>query len=977
MRKSYRYLAAGLMVFFFSVCAKAQITITGNVHNSSTKEAVPSVSVVVKGTSQGTYTDPDGTFTLKVRKLPVVLVFTSVGFDAQEITVSSSSQKIDVDFKVNTTMGQDVVVAATRTPQRILEAPVTIERMSNNILRNVPAPNYYEAIANLKGVDMHTASLTFRTPTTRGFVASGNLRLNQLIDGMDNQAPGLNFSVGNIVGLTSLDVDNIELLAGASSALYGSGGMNGTLLINSKNPFKYQGFSYEVKQGINHVDGKQHKAAPFYNWTARWAHAINDKFAMKFAFELVKAQDWQAEDYRDKSQIGTLSTVVGGNRDNDPNFNGVNMYGDETSANMLQFAQLIVAKTELGVPGMTNALSNYFNSIGNPVYPTNAQMAGAVALFPAPAQPAVQNALPFFVGAKINTTNPSLNGVNNYFGNYSVSRTGYEEKYLVDYGSLGFKFTGGLHYKLTPGTELSWNTYWGTGTTVYTGADRYSLRNFKIAQHKLELRSKNWFVRAYGTFENAGESYNATAAGAYINEAWKPSSTWFAQYIGTFSETRRQGGPALADITIHSSARALADAGRLLPGTKAFNDTLLRIRNTPIKYGGALFLDKSRLYSSEGQLNLSDAAGFSDKLEVLLGASWKQWVMNSQGTIFADTTFPIKVNEVGAYVQFRKKLFNDILSLTASGRYDKQTNFEGRFTPRFTAVVRVAKDNNIRLSYQTAYRFPSNQDQYISLVTGSGTLIGCLPQFQTFYKLNTTNPGYTPESILAYRASGNPASTNLLVQGSYSKVKPETVGSFEVGYKGIVHKDILIDAYFYYSRYKNFLARVGLGQSQTGSPTGVFSPFTTTNISFIQNSSGVVKALGWGIGIEDRIVKNFVVYGNVFSDELRDVPAGLITFFNAPKYRYNIGLRNDNVYKNVGFNVVAKWQDNVFYEGTFVTGTLPYFTWIDAQITYRPPHTKSLFRIGGTNVGNSYYRTGFGSPAVGGLYYISYGYNVF
>ena len=110
---------------------------------------------------------------------------------------------------------------------------------------------------------MHTASLTFRTITTRGFISSGNTRLNQLIDGMDNQAPGLNFAVGNIVGLTELDVDNIELLSGASSALYGSGGMNGTVLITSKNPFKYQGLSFNLKQGIMHVDGIKLKASPY------------------------------------------------------------------------------------------------------------------------------------------------------------------------------------------------------------------------------------------------------------------------------------------------------------------------------------------------------------------------------------------------------------------------------------------------------------------------------------------------------------------------------------------------------------------------------------------------------------------------------------------------------------------------------------------------------------------------------------------
>ena len=75
--------------------------------------------------------------------------------------------------------------------------------------------------------------------------------------------------------------------------------------------------------------------------------------------------------------------------------------------------------------------------------------------------------------------------------------------------------------------------------------------------------------------------------------------------------------------------------------------------------------------------------------------------------------------------------------------------------------------------------------------------------------------------------------------------------------------------------------------------------------------------------------------------------------------------------------MVYKWQDDNYYEGNFVSGTLPHFGWLDAQISYRPVGTKSTFRFGGTNIGNFYARTGFGSPSVGGLYYFSYGYNLF
>ncbi len=984
MRKSYRYLASSLMAVLFSIAAYAQtVTVSGSVRNSSSKETVPAVSVSVKGTTKGTYTNSDGEFSINVSKLPVVLVFSSIGYEDQEITVSDATKPVSIEFKVSSSLGQEVVVSATRTPTRLLESPVTVERMSGAVLRNTAAPNYYEAIGNLKGVDVHTASLTFRTITTRGFVSSGNTRLNQLIDGMDNQAPGLNFSVGSVIGPSDLDVDNVEVLSGASSALYGSGGMNGTVLVTTKSPFKYQGLSYNVKTGMMHADSKQRSTSPFYDWSFRWAKAYNNKLGIKIAASLVKGNDWEAEDYRNKQQIGILSKVVGGNRQNDPNYNGINMYGDETSADMAGFSFFVQDQTRRSILGATgglfdvvNAANAYFGvpgnaslpgAIGMNPYPTNAQIGAFInglSFLGAAGQTAVQQMMPFYIGMN-----------RGYFNKASVSRTGYAEQDLVDYNTINVKFSAGVHYKLSEKLEASINTYFGSGTTVYTGADRYSLKNLKMAQHKFELKHKNWFVRAYTTQENAGDSYNSSALGAFLNEAYRPSSAWFPLYIGTFSEGRRLNGAAASDFTLHSAARASADAGRLIPGTARFDSAARIIKSTPIRRGGALFLDKSDLYAAEGQFNLSDMIGISDKLEIMVGTGWKQWAMNSQGTIFADTAQTIRVNEYGGYLQLKKKL-GEAVTLTASGRYDKQTNFDGKFTPRVSAVFKVARENFLRVSYQTAYRFPTNQNQYISLVTGSGVLMGCLPEFQDYYKLNSTLPGYTAASVVSYRA-GSIADSSRLVRAQYNEVKPETVKSYEVGYKGIIGKKLMVDGYVYYSEYKDFLVGVAVAQSRAGNKFELYSPFSSTNVSYTQNSADKVKSIGWGLGLEYNAVKKYVVYANVFSDQLRDVDPTVVTYFNAPKYRFNIGLKNENVCHNIGFNVVYKWQDDNYYEGTFVSGTLPHFGWLDAQITYRPLGTKSTFRAGGTNIGNFYARTGFGSPAVGGLYYLSYGYNLF
>ncbi|RYE01155.1 MAG: TonB-dependent receptor, partial [Sphingobacteriales bacterium] len=888
------------------------------------------------------------------------------------VTVTSTSQALAIDLDPASILGQEVVVSATRAPERILESPVTVEKLGGVTLRNAPAPSYYEAINNVKGVDMHTASLTFRTVTTRGFVASGNTRFNQLIDGMDNQAPGLNFSVGNIIGPSDLDIDNMEMLSGASSALYGSGGMNGTLLINTKSPFKYQGLSFQVKQGAMHFQDRYQKPTPYYDWSARYGKAWNDKIGFKISAQFIKANDWQAYDEDNVQRTSVVSKVVAGNRTTDPNYDGVNVYGDETSANIGLIPATIregVLKATGGTVDLNLFGQQYQTNVGS-LSPT--AMAAFVNGLPAAynaIKPTLMQFLPLYVAQQSGLLASNLN----------VSRTGYQERDLVDYNTINFKGTAGLFYKITPRIEASLNSYWGTGTTVYTGADRYSLKNLQMAQHKLEIRHANWFVRGYTTQENSGDSYNATVLGRIMNERFKPSggSGWYAQYTGAYAQGRLLGQ---SDFQARTAARAFADAGMPMPGTQAFEDLKNAVASAPIgkdpNVNGAKFLDRSDLWAAEGQLNVSNSLGFTSTVDMIAGVQYKQYVLNSQGTLFADTAGKLKPSEIGGYIQLRKGLFNNVLNLTAAGRYDKHTNFEGRFTPRLTAVIKLFKDNNIRLSYQTAYRFPTNQDQYINLNVGSGLLIGGLESFQNYYNLNSTNPGYTSESVIAARTASDPSK---LVAYQYKELKPESVSSYEIGYKGVAAKRFFYDAYAYYSRYKDFLSRVAVVQSLTGTSAGALDPSASAsrNLSYAQNTDQEVNALGWGVSAEYNVARSYYIFGNVFSDELRNVPEGYITFFNAPKYRTNLGLRADNVYKTFGFNIVWKWQDANYYEGTFVTGTIPSFHTIDAQVSYRVPNSKSMFRIGATNLANQYYRSGYGSPYVGGLYYASFGYNIF
>jgi outer membrane receptor protein involved in Fe transport len=979
MRRLYSKCLFVAMAATITISASAQnsTTVSGSVKNAKSKELVSAVSVTVKGSSVGTFTDDKGTFRFSsIKNYPVTLVFSSVGFANKEVTVNAAKTGIEVSLEPSFTLGNEVVVSASRVPERILESPVSIERVSTATIRNTAATNYYDILTNLKGVDVVAASLTFKSVGTRGFNSSGNTRLNQLIDGMDNQAPGLNFSVGSVIGLTELDVDNMELLPGASSALYGPGGMNGTVLINSKNPFKYQGLSFQIKQGINHVDAAQRPTSAYNDWAVRWAKKVTDKFAYKITAENMTAQDWLANQSNNYSR-GTGSPngiTIPGWRGIDPNYDGVNFYGDETSQSLSSIASAVIAAT-----GLPAANVSAFNSwlATNPAatlanYNAFLTAVGAGGLVSAGVSPILYGASPS----------------RNLFGSQMVSRTGYAESDVLDPTTSNFKLTGSLNYMLTDKVEASFSTYFGTGNTVYTGSDRYSLRDLKMAQFKFELKHKNWYIRAYATHENSGNSFNGTIATRTFNEAWKPSSAWYPQYMAAYVSAITT--PGVNSYFAHNAARTFADQGR--PTGFIGNHPLFQsIVRTPIGkkvagmngLEGGQFMDKSRLNVVDAQYNLTEALGLAKSgTDFLVGFNTKQYQLNSEGTIFADTLGAININEFGAYGQLSQKLFKEIVKVTISGRYDKNTNFAGRFTPRASAVIKLKQDHNIRLSYQTAYRFPTTQNQWINLLVGGGTrLMGGLPQLRDYYNFGG-NPGFTLASVQAFGASAMAGAPNptLLKAQNFGEFKPESSTSFEVGYKGLFGKMLLIDAYMYNSKYQNFISGVTVLQSRGSyNPMNLLFESSRIAYSISTNAPGEVTVKGWGASADFLLPKNFTIGANLYSDEIGDLPAGFVSYFNTSKYRANLTFANSGFGTNnrYGFNLVYRTVSDFFYEGTFGTGQMPGYKTLDGQVSYKFPAIKSIVKVGGTNLLNKYYRTGWGNPSIGGLYYVSFAYNVF
>ncbi|MDI1323525.1 MAG: TonB-dependent receptor [Algoriphagus sp.] len=981
----------------------AQTTISGTVIDADSKETLVGVNIIVKGKVIGTISDLSGKFTLNVnQEPPFTLVFSMVGFTTQEVEITGGISNLEIELAESTILGQEVVISASRVEESLMQSPVSIEKMDIIAIREAPQASFYDALNSMKGVEMSTQSLTFKSFNTRGFNANGNVRTVQMIDGMDNQAPGLNFSVGNIVGISELDLESVELLPGASSALYGPNAINGILLMNSKNPFQYQGLSASVKTGIMDESNRTNPTTGFYDFSARYAKAINDKLAFKVNVQYLKADDWQANDFRDQSLLNG-STIESGNQQNNPGYNGVNIYGDETNVNMNSVAQSMIAAGVLP--------------------------AGALALIP----------------------------------NTFVSRTGYQESDLADYGTKSLKLNAALHWRLNDRVEAILQGNYGFGTTVYTGADRYSIANFKLGQYKAELRGANWYVRAYTTQERSGDAFAVGIAAQGVNEAWKPSTTWFPQYVGAYAQAIQAGVPA---AQAHLAARGFADQGRFVPGSTEFNNALSAVTSRPIPGNasgvGAQFVDKTNLYHVEGSYNFSEQIKFA---EFIIGANYRVYDLNSEGTLFQldENGEEFNITEYGGYVQGSKKLFNDKFKLTASARYDKNENFDGQWSPRVSGVY-TAGNHNFRASYQTGFRLPTTQDQYINLMTPQARLLGGLPLFRDLYNFNT-NPVYTLSTVSTFGAAvladtkpgspvyqasiqqatqlaiqqataivtqqvqaglippsqapaaiaalvpqlvpviaarlvpGNAAAANQgkLKEAELTTFQPERVKSFEIGYKGVWSNRLLVDAYAYFNRFENFIGGQVLVQDKNPDPNNPASALglnllsaNTRNVySLPTNRTEILESWGWAVGLDYKLARNYSLGGNVSYNTLSNLEdfaeTGFQPSFNTPEYRYVINFANREIVKNLGFALSYRWQGEFVWQSSFVApavssqqlSVIPAYGAFDAQLSYKLKSMKSILKVGGSNLFNSGYTQAWGNPTVGTMYFVSLTFDEF
>lgn len=930
MKQFFTYLLQAVTFVFAINTAFSQSTVTGTVSDSGSGEPLIGASILVTETGNGTITDFDGNFSLKIdNDLPVNIVFSYTGYEEQTIAFDGSNNKLDIKMSEVAITVSGVEVVGQRVSEKQKANPLTVESLDLIAIKETASDNFYDGLGALKGVDLTAASLGFKVINMRGFNSTSPVRSLQIIDGVDNQAPGLNFSLGNFVGASELDVLKVDLVQGASSAYYGPNAFNGVISMETKNPFLQKGLSASIKRGERAMT----QAAIRYADSFKNADGY-DVFAFKLNAFFLGADDWVAGN---DNAVDDTDTEFG----NPGGWDRVNYYGDE-----------------------------YFS--GN------------------------------------DFSNDTVNLPSSRAGLRTFHRPGYEEIDLVDYDTRNVKASAAFHFRTKPSQgpsspEIILSSSFGSGTTVYQGDNRFSLRDLLFFQNKVEYSKKDkFFIRAYATHEDAGNSYDPYFTALRLQELAKTNTDFSQDYVrywqnnvyprmtalefpvATVSPTGQleydfDAAYAWLDnfsdsLTLwHAETADAANMANILinttqdffePGTERFQavfDSITSLKNTE---GGTRFFDQSALYHVAGEYTFTP--DFLDEIKV--GASGRIYRPYSEGTVFKDTAgIRITNREVGGYIGFKKKIDRSWI-FTGTFRADKNENFDLLFTPAASIVWSPDPVNYLRLSFSSGIRNPTLSDQYLNLNVGRATLLGNLEGFDSLI---------TVESFVDYLSSN--FTTDTLRYFNADPVQPERVKTFEVGYRTTLFDRLYIDAGYYFNIYDDFIG-FNIGIDAEFSDFGLPTQNDVYRIS--TNSKNQVLTQGMSAGFNYYFNTYYKISGNYSWNKLvkseDDDP--IIPAFNTPEHKYNLGISGRNVPVNfggfriqsMGFNLNYKWVQGFVFEGSpQFTGNIDNYGLLDAQISFDIKKINSTIKFGASNIlDNQAFQT-YGGPRIGRLAYAS------
>ncbi len=599
--------------------------------------------------------------------------------------------------------------------------------------------------------------------------------------------------------------------------------------------------------------------------------------------------------------------------------------------------------------------------------------------------------------------NPGLDPVNAYGNessnrrtlslnskNYVVARTGYNERDIVDYSIRNLKGDGSLYYAFLPGVVLSYTYRFANLDNVYQRSNRFRLDDYHLQQHGLSFQSKSIQLRAYLNMENTGNSYNARSMAENIDKTFKADDPWFLDYTNNY-KSAVTAGSTVAEA--HHLARQAADAGRPQPGSEGFQNLVSQLRDVNNWDYGAALRVKSRMFHSEGQINLTEQLlrPFRNKtgMDVLMGFDHRTYIIIPDGNYFINPTEPGKnllYSKSGAFLQTSKSLLSDKVKMSATLRADKNEYFPLKWNPRLTTVYAPALAHSIRFSYQNGYRFPSVFEAFSNVNSGGVKRVGGLPVMSSGIFENA----YKRASIDAFQAAVNSdvntlgltkdqaivKNEGLLVKNDYTYVQPERIRSLEIGYRGtLLNTDLQWDIDFYYNKYTNFIAQVEMNIPKTSNADSIAFYLNDKKkqdrYRMWTNSKTTAYNYGSSLGMKIRFYRDFRAMGNVTFSKLQRKSSndGLEDGFNTPQWIANVSIGNDKVFRRLGFMITGRWQSGYYWQSFLVNGNVPSYRTLDAQISLT--FDKVRLKIGGTNILNRYYYSFLGGPSVGGFYYSS------
>ncbi|MDQ3016703.1 MAG: carboxypeptidase-like regulatory domain-containing protein [Bacteroidota bacterium] len=928
-----------LLALWIILCSSAslysQATLRGEVFDETTGDPLIGANVVILGTTSGAVTDFDGQYTLKTEATgPYVLQISYTGYELMEITITDPSAFTRTKLPEASILIETVEVRGSRILDKQKESPLTVESLDLLAIRQTPSSNFYDGLGAMKDVDLTAASLGFKIINTRGFNSTSPVRSLQIIDGVDNQAPGLNFSLGNFLGASELDVLKVDIIVGASGAYYGPNAFNGVISMETKNPFIHKGLSGMVRLGERNL----------FEGSIRYADALRNKngddvFAYKLNFFALRADDWEAENYDPISDSRVPANNPG-------RFDAVNIYGDE----YYPFSDVTLSSAHL---------------VSDP-------------------------------------------GIGNFY------RTGYREIDLVDYNTRNYKANAAFHLRTNASRgvespELILSSSFGSGTTVYQGDNRFSLRDILFFQNRIEFRKRDkYFIRAYATHEDAGNSFDPYFTALRLQELSKTDVDWATDYrrfwkgIANYPRTMRELGypvPIFDPVTgivsfdvagaeqwlvnnhdslaiWHSIAEAYANTKNthiekgisdfLAPGTPefeaAFNDITGRLNNED---GGTKFYDKSALYHVHGEYT------FTPRFisEIRVGGNYRLYTPHSKGTIFYDSTTNIRNSEMGFYAGLQEKFIQNKLTASATMRMDKNENLDWIATPAASLVYKPGKNTYVRVSFSSALRNPTLSDQYLNLNVGPATLAG---------QINGVDSLLTIDSFLKWLGTRK---NSDLVYFNIDGIRPEKVKTLETGIRTTLFKSLFVDMGYYTNTYKDFLGyQLGI-RSVINFNDPLAFPEETVVYRYAANSKTKVKTQGFSIGLNYYINQRFSVNGNYSFNELTKLDADdpIIPAYNTPENKFNLGFSGRNIqlldmdaFRKFGFSINYKWVEGFVFEGSpQFTGIVPSYDLLDAQVSVELESINTTIKVGASNILNNKHFETYGGPYIGRLAYIN------